>query len=264
MKKRITVTLLIGILGFLFFKYAYKTIPNYTKERGTESVLIWNYDKYHAGYCLEENRILSEDEILKTALGQYFDKGLQVTRNIGKYRVERDWIHGYSKYDWRELKKYNIESPAIDYYVLEDINYSNFTDVFFEKYNPEKYKEFGLLMVFFKNFNAKKVNPMSIVHIEKNIAYFNKSLIKTEDTASYVIYRNCFLTNKNGYKIGCNAVYQDEEVEGIDKKEFLKNMTYESRYGIEVDNCGNIKYDVEFVTEDRKEDLFAECIKHDK
>ncbi len=254
-KQKILIILLIGISVFLFFKYGYKSIPNYTKESGSESVLIWNYNKYHEGYCLEENRILSEEKVFEKALGQYFDKYLQVTKNLGQYRVEQDLFFGYLKYNWRELKKYNIKSPAIDYYAIEDINYSNFTDVLYEKYNPRKYGSLGFLIVFFKDFKAKKVNPMSIVHIEKNIAYFNNILIMSHDTARYSIYRNCFFKNKNGYKVGCNIALLDDNGKGIDKKEFLKEMYEEDKYSIRVDNCGNIKYDVEFMTEDLKLDI---------
>ena len=64
------VLLLITILCAIFVRI----IPDYSTSRGFAVVTIFSYYKYQKGYCLKENRILSNEELLQNAAINYFKR----------------------------------------------------------------------------------------------------------------------------------------------------------------------------------------------
>ena len=67
--KILAATLLFtAILCAIFIRI----IPDYSTSRGFAIVSLPDYDKYKQGYCLKENRALSNEELLQNAAINYF------------------------------------------------------------------------------------------------------------------------------------------------------------------------------------------------
>jgi len=253
MKKNFKYILLAGLIVLIIFLiFNLKSIPNYSKKSGSEIVWKSNYEKYQEGYCLEENRILAEEEVFKKALQQYFEKSIIIDKKIEDYRVHSygsRWKH-YSRVDW---EKYDFNETSLAYYALEDVDANNFNDKFM-KYFDFKKKRTGLLELFFGKFKAKKVNPMDIVKINDREAYFPTVIIQQIHTVMFTVFKK-FLLKKdgNGYRLVEITEGFPEDCGENNIKSALKSFENEGyKYQSKVDNCGNLDLDVEKTYESLK------------
>ena len=67
----------------LFCAVFIRIVPDYSAPKGSRVVTIFRYYKYQKGYCLKENRILSNEELLQNAAINYFKRyhDYEVLRN---------------------------------------------------------------------------------------------------------------------------------------------------------------------------------------
>ncbi|MCH9812830.1 MAG: hypothetical protein K0U47_02675 [Epsilonproteobacteria bacterium] len=246
------VSILILFL-IVYLAYSVKTIPDYRKKSGFD--IVWKSDhvKYQQGYCLSENRILSEEEILRKALTQYFTKTIKLSQNIEDFRVH--YYGRRSKLYWQfDQTKYNFEKPKIAYYSLENLNVENFNDQFLKKYNFENTRT-GLLELFFDKFNAKEINPMDIIHIKGGTAYFSKPVFWLSEREFYTIFLKEFKVRKSreGYELLENS---EGLSEGFGKRRIEYYLQHYARdegyYDLKIDNCGNLDFNIEKIFEEVK------------
>jgi len=258
--KLIFIILFLLIIGLLIFSI--ETVPNYLKKSEYEFVSYIDYNKYTQGYCLAENRILSNEEILRKGLTQYFQKEIILNQKIQNYRINSygsSWeVYWHIKYRWKDdgyKLKCNTIKPNIGFYSLENIEKNNFMNEFFKNYNPDK-KGIGLLELFFCDFRAKKIIPIEHLNIRDNVAYFSKPIITLGHHEGFTIYLKTFLLKRgiDGYKLIINGVYLPEDYGKINIEQSLESYNKKDyQYEIKLDNCGNIDFNVEEIYEEVKE-----------
>lgn len=69
--------------ALLFCAVFIRIVPDYSTSQGSCIVNIFSYYKYQKGYCLKENRALSNEELLRNATINYFKRyhDYEVLRN---------------------------------------------------------------------------------------------------------------------------------------------------------------------------------------
>ena len=97
--------LLIIILCAAFVRI----IPDFSTSQGFTVVSLPDYNKYKRGYCLKENRVLSNEELLQNAAINYFKRyyDYEILRNtiIDEHDIK---IFGHSFYTASVSKLYLI------------------------------------------------------------------------------------------------------------------------------------------------------------
>ena len=257
--KKIIVLLISLVAVVLLLVYEIKTVPNYTNERGYDIVSRSDYEKYNQGYCLTENRILPEEEILKKALKQYFEKDIVIDQKIEDFRIQYYGSGQENYWRWKSneySKKYNFQRPTIAYYALDNVSIDNFAEKFIEKYDKNN-KKTGLLEVFFGEFKAKKINPMDLIEIKGKEAYFPIPVVFFGRSEQYSLYSRKFYLNKDdGYTFMSDYFFFTEGYPfNVDIKQeqiLRKEDKYWNYSSNKVDNCGNIDLDVEEIYEEVK------------
>lgn len=283
------ILLLLGIIGYIINKHivtitdyssnatpktilvfdlsTVKKIPNYEKDEGYELVLESDYDKYHQGYCLEENRILSDEEIFRRGIKNYLQKEIEL------YKLT-------CLYD----DKCNQDGSCIEpvgYYVLSglSINVSNLMEKLginlkiivetvkkrlgFKKLSYKQYRELkiGLKEMIFKTFKAKLVdNVIDYVKIDMKTmtASFEKPIALGDGEGNYYIYAGkSFLLYKKDDEWGLDPssiflfpeIYKNHLWDGqndyhIEFQEKIGKRDGFDGFCYKIDHCGNIKYDI--------------------
>lgn len=225
-RKAISLFLLCCLIAL---PYQIKTVPNYSKKNGYMYVLNNGHEKYLRGYCLAEDRVLDEEEVLKKALKQYFEKSLLLEQKIYDYRANR---YG-SKY-WKSPK---------GFYRLENIG----VDDFYEVYDHNNV--FELTKAITDEFRAKQVNPMNMVQIKGSMAYLKVPIVFhissgfARRTRFIVFLKNFVLTKNDGYEFNYQYDFLSQGFE------YGKGDKYRR---IKVDNCGNLDFNVDKEYEAKK------------
>ncbi len=119
---------IILFILIVFFAYNIKTIPNYSKYGDIDDIdIVWksNYDKYQKGYCLDEDRILSDEEIYTKAITQFLEKRVVLHNKINEYR---DYTYGTPV----------IKPKPVGYYLLSGIDADNWYEKFSAKYDKSQ------------------------------------------------------------------------------------------------------------------------------
>jgi hypothetical protein len=115
------------------------------------------------------------------------------------------------------------------------------------KYFDFKKKRTGLLELFFGKFKAKKVNPMNIVKINDREAYFPTVIIQQIYTEMFTVFKKFLLKkDENGYMLVEITEGFPEDCGEHNIKHTLKSFEdKEEGFAVKVDNCGNLKWDIE-------------------
>lgn len=261
MKKLITraiIVLLLGITGYTINKHivtitdytnnatpktifvydlsTVKKIPNYEKDEGYELVLESDYEKYHQGYCLKENRILSDEEI--------FRRG--IIDDLKKRRLLNKKICYYDDY---------CREP-VEYYITNDINSTNWYEKFTKNYDETK--KSGLKDILFKTSKVVSVNDIAkyIINDMRNmLAKLNIAIIFSDGEGSYSFMTDKFYLLYKTDKFHSISIFSFVLLSNmkivmddiIDYKEKLKNRdnrNYLTR-SHKIDNCGNVYLNIE-------------------
>jgi len=261
-KKKLNIKIFTTLaLIVLCLTYSIKTVPNYSKKSGYDFILKYNQNKYSQGYCLTENRILSNEEILKKGLSQFFQKEIALYKNVQNYRIHK-YGSNWEVYSFitnatiraRLKLKCDITKPDIGYYSLESIKTNEFMTEFFKKYNPDK-RLIGLLELFFCDFKAKKISAIKNIIIKNNIAYFSKPTVLLSYHEGFIIYLKKFLLEKKNkeYILKIDGMYLPEGYGMVNIKQSFEYYNKKDSYYYKIDNCGNIDYNIEEIYEDIKE-----------
>ena len=246
--------LLIALILYIKTKYI-KIIPNYSKSSGTEWVLNSNYKKYQDGYCLDENRILSDEEIFKRGIMEYIHK-----KSLFEMKV----------YWYYENADYSSSAYKPKYYFSIDKNLSELQKISF---NMHDYKEFSRqLKENFREINItdSELNKFLEVDLESMSAGFSFPLLEWSpfNNGSYDLYpnksflfklekegkikKNIFLVNTiniDNLKSEHNAYYY--ETISKHRNSLLEKWVWDSKSFLslsvvwEIDNCGHINFNVE-------------------
>ena len=113
------VLLLAAILGAAFIRI----VPDYSASQGSCVVTIFGYYKYQKGYCLKENRILSNEELLQNAAINYF-------KRYRDYEVLRNTIIG--EHDIKNFGHSFYTASISKLYLIDDFNEENWFDFLVE------------------------------------------------------------------------------------------------------------------------------------
>ena len=223
---------------FVYDLSTVKKIPNYEKDEGYELVLESDYEKYHQGYCLKENRILSDEEIFRRGIKQYLEKKIELDKKLSLY-----YIHPSKR-------------EPIRYYQLSGINITNWYEKFTKNY--DKTKKSGLKEMLFKTFKAKPIdNVMKYVTIDMKSmsASFKKPIARTDYWGDYSMFLGkSFLLFQRGDEYGVNYGYiyliSGRSIDKSDKTyhDKMQNKTgsrdVSGRFPRKIDHCGNIDYSI--------------------
>ena len=251
------VLLLAAILCAIFIRI----IPDYSTSRGFAVVTIFNYYKYQKGYCLKENRALSNEELLQNAAINYFKRyhDYEVLRNtiIDEHDIK---IFGHSFYTAHISKLY----------LIGDFNEENWFDFLVENTDRKSF-----------DYEIKDKMQIDISDLSKYFVYkdeilgFRQPIILSEEKnplhggkmfleKSFLIKENKFFVNyaRPGYISWYIELNNKEDLIKIKSKENLMRIKsgYESlenfnevlaythmrhlRRKFSYDNCGNINFDI--------------------
>ena len=212
--------LLIAMIIFKVSQYMVKEMPNYSTKDGFELVWKSDYDKYQKGYCLKENKILSDEEILTKGLTQYIEKKFLFEMKAYVYCSNLDWTSSTIK-------------PQ--YYIASDVNFSNYKAD--EKITVDKLKR--ILKINLTNMTAGFTKPVTL-RLPKLISdkyYLDKSFLLKKDNGKFFLMPNSMIRYGMDYT--------------LDKENYTKTLS-EHKNNIlnlklfyKIDNCGNIEFDVE-------------------
>ena len=252
---------------FVFDLSTVKKVPNYAKDKGYELVYKRDYDKYHQGYCLKENRILSDEEIFRRGIKNYLKKEIEL------YKLT-------CLYDDQCNQDGSCVEP-VGYYVLSGIgiNVANLIEKLginlksivetvkkrlgLKKLSYKQYRELkiGLKEMIFKTFKAKLVdNVMDYVTIDMKTmtASFEKSIALGDGEGNYYIYTGkSFLLYKKDDEWGLDPsmiflfpeIYDNHLWDGpndrhIEFQEKIGKRDGFDGYYYKIDHCGNIKFNI--------------------
>jgi len=241
--KKIVLLSLISIT--IFLSYIIKTIPNFEKKSGYDIVWKSEYDKYHQGYCLQENKIFSDEELFRRGIIQYLEKDIIVDKKI--------WIYRYKTLGLGDDKEWK----PVGYYVLSELDSNDWYEKF--KANYDRTKKSGLRDMLFNTFNAKPssiddINELLTIDMSDMTAGFKKPVVLSYGNGTYSLYLGDFLLNKDDdglcfYNYRETYLIPEREIRKFNKriyKEILKTRDFGCTH-TNIDRCGNVSYDVEEV-----------------
>lgn len=213
-----------------------KKIPNYKKDEGYELVYQRDYDKYHQGYCLKENRILSDEEIFRRGIINDLKKRLLLAEKICFY-------DDYCR-------------EPVKYYLLGDINSTNWYEKFTAHHNGTK--KIGLIEMLFKTSKMVTVNDIAkymIIDMKNMIAKLNVAIISSDGEGTYGFMTDKFYllhktNNSRSISIFTFVLFKNRKIainDILEYKEKLKKGDNRNNLteGHKIDNCGNINLDIE-------------------
>ncbi len=227
---------------FVFDLSTIKKIPNYEKEEEFELVFKSDYDKYHQGYCLKENKILSDEEIFRRGIKDYLEKRMEL------YEKESIYIFNCCS---GERKR-----EPVKYYLLSGVNATNWYEKFTANYDITK--KSGLKEMFFKTFKAKPIDDIAkylTIDMNTMTAGFKEPIVLSRGDNYHFMAGKSFLLFKKGdvYSFNYNEVFliSKQAIRKSEKEyydEFQKEMGGSGplkKFYYKVDYCGNVDYNVE-------------------
>ena len=110
-------------VALLFCALFIRIVPDYSTSRGFAVVSLPDYNKYKQGYCLKENRILSNEELLQNAAINYF-------KRYRDYEVLRNTI--IDEHDIKNFGHSFYTASISKLYLIGDFNEENWFDFLVE------------------------------------------------------------------------------------------------------------------------------------
>jgi hypothetical protein len=252
-KKIIFLSVLMFVIVLAF---NLKTVPNYSNKYGFEIVTSIGYNKYQRGYCLSKNRILSAEEKFRVAILDYLKKTAEAHKIVQDDFCHDAWFGGGSSHCYY----------AVTYYILNELTNENWYDAIYSKFNT-KDKRLDYQELFFKELNVTKIETLEDYLIfDKDIKYagFKRPILFYNGISKYYLYLDKgFIFNNNGDDFSINGVYIRGTIFSLsdfneDKNNYEKYTAYRLNNRDwtghkEIDNCGNVKYDIEKIVKELRE-----------
>jgi len=251
--------LLIIILCAAFIRI----IPDYSTSRGFAVVSVFGYYKYKKGYCLAEKRILDKEEFYRRAIVQFLDKKLIYEQKMDKARI---YAYGSSMKSKIKIGYYELADDInLDNWLEKTINY--YKDLY-SLIKDDEYKsdldEKARNILLFDKLKIKKTNPIKYLKIDLNrmVAGFDKPIfLANNGWSGIIILDNAIILRDKKIAYGYNFIlhynFYDSSARNmiLDKKMFNSEIR-QSKYSYprlnigDIDNCGNLDYDVSYNPED--------------
>ena len=96
-----------------------RIIPDYSTSKSFTIVSLFDYNKYKQGYCLKENRALSNEELLQNAAINYF-------KRYYDYEILRNTI--IDEHDIKNFGHSFYTASVSKLYLIGDFNEENWFD----------------------------------------------------------------------------------------------------------------------------------------
>lgn len=242
------VLLLIIILCAAFIRI----VPDYSTSRGSCVVTIFGYYKYQKGYCLKENRVLSNEELLQNAAINYFKRyhDYEILRNtiIDEHDIKNFGhsfytahisklylIGDFNEENWFDFLVENTDRKSFDYEIKDktQIDISDLSKYFVYKDEILGFKKPIILSEEKNPFHNGKMFLEKSFLIKENQFFVN--YVDVDDISFYIEYNviKNLMAIKSGY----------ESLENFNKVlayTHMKNLRRKFSY----DNCGNINFDI--------------------
>jgi len=236
-------------------------VPDYSASQGSCVVTIFSYYKYQKGYCLKENRILSNEELLQNAAINYF-------KRYRDYEVLRNTI--IDEHDIKNFGHSFYTASVSKLYLIGDFNEENWFDFLVENTDRKSF-----------DYEIKDKTQIDISDLSKYFVYkdeilgFRQPIILSEEKnpfhngkmfleKSFLIKENQFFVNyaRPDYISWYIELNNKEDLTKIKSKENLIRIKngYENleslnevlaythmknlRRKFSYDNCGNIDFDI--------------------
>ena len=240
--------LFTAILGAAFIRI----VPDFSTSRGFAVVSIFGYNKYQKGYCLKENRILSNEELLQNAAINYFKRyhDYEILRNtiIDEHDIK---IFGHSFYtahisklyligdfneeNWFDFLVENTDRKSFDYEIKDktQIDISDLSKYFVHKDEILGFKKPIILSEEKNPFHNGKMFLEKSFLIKENQFFVN--YVDVDDISFYIEYN--VIKNLMAIKSGYESLESFNEVLAYTHmKHYRRKFLY--------DNCGNINFDI--------------------
>ena len=109
--------------ALLFCAVFVRIVPDYSTSQGSCVVTIFSYYKYQKGYCLKEDRALSNEELLQNAAINYF-------KRYYDYEILRNTI--IDEHDIKNFGHSFYTAHISKLYLIGDFNEENWFDFLVE------------------------------------------------------------------------------------------------------------------------------------
>lgn len=262
-----------------FLAYSVKAVPNYATKRGSELVWKSDFEKYQQGYCLAENTILPKEEIYKRGIAQYLRKEIIMNEMLKKLVIQK----------FGSMLEYHDDNkaPKIDYYAFDEneINIFNWFEVLNTKHDIKNHWT-GYRELFMNELHAKSIDPAPYIAIDMKLltAGLTKPFVFYKGQRSYhLILDNSFVLREDkkafypAYMIldedapHSISQFKEDDADTIAEKKkryenFINYLKYKLRDStvkscaktnsaqvicyFELDNCGNVAYDIQKILEE--------------
>ena len=238
--------------ALLFCALLIRIVPDYSASQGSCVVTIFSYYKYQKGYCLKENRALSNEELLQNAAINYFKRyyDYEVLRNtiIDEHdiknfghsfytaRISKLYLIGdFNEENWFDFLVENTDRKSFDYEIKDktQIDISDLSKYFVYKDEILGFKKPIILSEEKNPFHNGKMFLEKSFLIKENQFFVN--YVDVDDISFYIEYNviKNLMAIKSGY----------ESLENFNKVlayTHMKNLRRKFSY----DNCGNINFDI--------------------
>ena len=236
----------------LFCALFVRIVPDYSTSQGSSVVTIFSYYKYQKGYCLKENRALSNEELLQNAAINYFKRyyDYEILRNtiIDEHDMKNFGSKFYTSYisklyligdfneeNWFDFLVENTDRKSFDYEIKDkmQINISDLSKYFVFK---DEILGFGKPIILSEEKNPFHNGKMFLEKsflIKENQFFVN--YVDVDDISFYIEYN--VIKNLMAIKSGYESLENFNEVLAYTHmKHYRRKFSY--------DNCGNINFDI--------------------
>ena len=209
--------------ALLFCALFIRIVPDYSTSQGSCIVNIFSYYKYQKGYCLKENRILSNEELLRNAAINYF-------KRYHDYEVLRNTI--IDEHDIKNFGHSFYTASVSKLYLIGDFNEENWFDFLVENTDRKSF-----------DYEIKDKTQIDISDLSKYFVYkdeilgFRQPIILSEEKnpfhngkmfleKSFLIKENRFFVNyaRPGYISWYIELNNKEDLTKIKSKENLMRI----------------------------------------
>ena len=240
--------LLIIILCAAFVRI----IPDFSTSQGFTVVSLPDYNKYKRGYCLKENRVLSNEELLQNAAINYFKRyyDYEILRNtiIDEHDIKNFGhsfytasvsklylIGDFNEENWFDFLVENTDRKSFDYEIKDktQIDISDLSKYFVYKDEILGFRQPIILSEEKNPFHNGKMFLEKSFLIKENQFFVN--YVDVDDISFYIEYNviKNLMAIKSGY----------ESLENFNKVLAYTHMKH-LRRKFSYDNCGNIDFDI--------------------
>ena len=244
----VAALLLAAILCAAFIRI----IPDFSTSRGFAIVSTFDYNKYKQGYCLKENRALSNEELLQNAAINYFKRyhDYEVLRNtiIDEHDIKNFGhsfytthisklylIGDFNEENWFDFLVENTDRKSFDYEIKDktQIDISDLSKYFVYKDEILGFKKPIILSEEKNPFHNGKMFLEKSFLIKENQFFVN--YVDVDDISFYIEYNviKNLMAIKSGYE---NLESFNEVLAYTHMKHYRRKFSY--------DNCGNINFDI--------------------